>query len=354
MTVLHALVPDGFDDPARPSGGNGYDRRICDGLASLGWDVRRHRVAGGWPEPSAAARDRLAELVGSLPAGAVLLVDGLLAASAPDVLAAHAARLRLVVLVHMPLAGEGPALAAAAAVITTSSWTRQQLLASQPLAADAVHVAPPGVDPAEPAAASVDGQRLLCVAAVVPHKGHDLLVAALGELADLAWQCSCLGPLERDPPFVERLRRVAEAAGIADRLRLLGPRTGSELDRAYRDADVLVLASRIESYGMVLAEALARGLPVIATGVGGVPEALGRAPGGQLPGLLVPPEDPAALAGALRRWLAEPRLRDRLRAAAAGRRATLAGWPVTVARVDAVLAGVARPDRLTERAAQQG
>ncbi len=351
MSVLHALVPDGFDDPARPSGGNGYDQRICDGLAALGWDVRRHRVAGGWPDPSAGAGGRLAELAGSLPAGAVVLVDGLLAASAPDVLAAHADRLRWVVLVHMPLPGDGPALAAAAAVIATSRWTRQRLLASHPLAAGAVHVAPPGVDPAEPAAAGGDGQRLLCVAAVVPHKGHDLLVAALGELAGLPWRCTCLGPLDRDPAFVERLRRAAEDAGIADRVRLIGARTGGDLDRAYRSADLLVLASRTESYGMVLTEALARGVPVIATAVGGVPEALGRTPDGQLPGLLVPPEE---LAGALRRWLTEPGLRDRLRAAAMQRRATLAGWPDTVAAVAAVLDRVALPDRLTGRAASDG
>lgn len=352
MTTLHALVPDGFDDPARPSGGNSYDRRICDGLAALGWDVRPHRVAGGWPDPSAAARDQLAGLVGSLPAGAVVLVDGLLAASAPDVLAAQSGRLRLVVLVHMPLPGEGPALAAAAAVITTSRWTRDQLLANHPLAADAVHVAPPGVDPAEPAVASSDGQRLLCVAAVVPHKGHDVLVAALGELAGLPWQCSCLGPLDRDPDFVQQVRRAAEQAGIGDRLRLIGPRTGDEVNQAYRCADALVLASRTESYGMVIVEALAHGLPVIATEVGGVPEALGRAPDGSLPGLLVPPEDPAALAGALGRWLTDGQLRGRLRAAAAS--ATLPGWPATVAKVGTVLAEAAQSDRLAGRAAQQG
>ena len=105
-----------------------------------------------------------------------------------------------------------------------------------------------------------------------------------------------------------------------------GPLTGQALRAAYERADVVVLPSRSESYGMVVAEALAHGVPVVATRVGGVPEALGRAPGGALPGLLVPPDDPTALADALARWIDEPDLRDRLRRAAAARRPALPGW----------------------------
>jgi glycosyltransferase involved in cell wall biosynthesis len=76
---------------------------------------------------------------------------------------------------------------------------------------------------------------------------------------------------------------------------------------------------------------------VIATDVGGVPEALGHAPGGERPGLLIPPDDPAALAAALRAWLTDPDLRDRLRAAARGRRETLPSWTETAHRLSEVL-----------------
>ena len=125
-------------------------------------------------------------------------------------------------------------------------------------------------------------------------------------------------------------------------MRFAGPRTGPELDRAYAAADLLVLASHAETYGMVVTEALARGLPVLATEVGGVTEALGHGEDGTRPGLLVPPGDPAALGAALRTWLGDAELRGRLRRAARERRASLRGWPATTSVLAGVLAGAAR------------
>ena len=124
-------------------------------------------------------------------------------------------------------------------------------------------------------------------------------------------------------------------------MRFPGPCTGPELDRAYAAADLLVLASHAETYGMVVTEALARGLPVLATEVGGVTEALGYGEDGTRPGLLVPPDDPAALGAAVRAWLEDAELRDRLRLAARGRRAKLRPWAATASAVADVLAGVA-------------
>jgi glycosyltransferase involved in cell wall biosynthesis len=343
--AVHVVLPNDIDDPAAPSGGNRYDRRICDGLAGAGWSVREHALPGGWPRPGAAERGALAAVLAALPDSATVLLDGLIASAVPEVLAPQAGRLRLAVLVHMPLgdgdaarrSAEGAALASAAAVITTSAWTRRRLLDLYRLPGDRLHVAAPGVDPAPVASGSPAGQALLCVAALTPHKGHDVLVEALAAIADRPWTCACAGSLERDPEFVERLRRRADGCGLRDRLRLLGPCTGARLDAAYAAADLLVLASRGETYGMVVTEALARGIPVVATRTSGVPEALGRAPDGSLPGLLVPPGDPAALAGALRRWLSEDGLRERLRRAARGRRAMLTGWAVTAGQISQAL-----------------
>ncbi len=334
--VLHAVVPAGIDDPARPSGGNVYDRRLLDGLGGSGWRVLEHAV-----------RDRagVAEVVGSLPDGSLVLVDGLLVADAHEVLATASSRLRVVVLLHMPLVGrdvdgERAVLRAAAAVVTTSDWTRRLVLGRDGLAPLAVHVAEPGVDPAPLAQGTPSGGRLLCVAAVTPGKGHDVLVDALSGVADRAWRCVCVGSLLRDPAWAAGVLRQSGAAGLDDRVEWAGAQGGGALAASYAGADVLVLASRAESFGMVATEALARGIPVIASGVGGLPETVGRGADGRRPGLLVPPDDVVVLRRALRWWLEDEELRADLRAAARERRTSLPGWDVTTARVGGVLAGV--------------
>jgi glycosyltransferase involved in cell wall biosynthesis len=336
VKAVHVIVPQDIDDPARPSGGNTYDRRVCDGLAARGWTVREHLV----PTANHAA---LTRAVARIPDGAVVLLDGLIASDAPEVLVPQAGRLAQVVLVHMPMADdrERDVLHAAAAVVTTSAWARRRLLELYALAIERVHVAEPGVDAADLAPGTAAGDALLCVAAVTPGKGHDVLLGGLQAALDLSWRCACVGSLVRDPTFADGVRRRARD-GLGDRVHFAGPRTGPELDRAYASADLLVLASHSETYGMVVSEALARGVPVLATDVGGVTEALGRAGDGTRPGLLVPPGDPAALGTALRTWLADARLRDRLRRAARDRRASLRGWPHTTAVVERVLAGVTR------------
>jgi glycosyltransferase involved in cell wall biosynthesis len=349
---VHVIVPEGIDEPARPSGGNTYDRRVCQGLAALGWEVHERAVPGAWPRPGEAGHAALARTVQRIPDGAVVLLDGLIASTAPEVLVPQARRLRQVVLVHMPLghrpphdeagtvrARERKVLAAADAVVTTSAWTRRRLGELYRLRGERVQVAEPGVDAARLARGSATGDTLLCVAALTPDKGHDVLLDALATAADLSWGCTCVGSLTRDPAFAAGVQRRARDHGLSDRVRFPGTCTGAELDRAYAAADLLVLASHAETYGMVVSEALARGVPVLATRVGGVTEALGHGDDGTRPGLLVPPGDPAALGDTLRRWLEDAALRDRLRRAARERRATLRPWAATASGVADVLAG---------------
>jgi glycosyltransferase involved in cell wall biosynthesis len=355
VTELHVVVPEGIDDPVRPSGGNAYDRRVCRGLVALGWAVHQHPIAGAWPRPGAAGHAALARAVQEIPDGAMVLLDGLIASAAPEELVPQARRLRQVVLVHMPLghrpadgeagavrARERSVLAAAAAVVTTSAWTRRRLVELYGLPTDRLHVAEPGVDAAGLAPGTAAGDALLCVAAVTPDKGHDVLLDALATAADLSWRCDCVGSLDRDPAYADGVRRATEMKGLGERVRFPGPRTGPELDRAYAAADLLVLASHAETYGMVVAEALARGLPVIVAEVGGVTEALGHGEDGTRPGLLVAPGDPAALGAAVRAWLGDAELRERLRRAARERRASLRRWPATTSVLAGVLAGAAR------------
>jgi len=346
--TLHAVVPEGIDDLARPSGGNVYDRRLLDGLRTRGWRVREHAVPGAGPQAEARDRARLAEVLASLPDGSLALVDGLVAADAPEMLVPAAARLRLVVLLHMPADRpdaadrEHAVLTAAAAVVATSDSTRRLLVGPNALDPGVVHVAEPGVDPAPVAPGTKDGGALLSVAAVTPGKGHDVLLDALSGLRDLAWRCVCVGSLTRDPGWAARTLRQARVAGLDDRVEFTGARVGPALAASYAGADALVLATRAESYGMVAAEALARGIPVIGSAVGGLPDTVGQSPDGRVPGLLVPPGDAPALARALRRWLADDALRHDLRAAARDRRGSLPDWAGTTDRVEVVLAGLLR------------
>jgi glycosyltransferase involved in cell wall biosynthesis len=358
VTSVVVVVPAGIDDPARVSGGNRYDREVCRALRDAGWTVAE--VA-----PGAASLRSLARSLEALPDGGLVLVDGLIASAAAGVLVPRAARLRLVVLVHMVFGGgavperdEAAVLGAARAVVTTSAWTRARLLDRYRLPPDRVHVARPGAGPAPAGRGTADGGRLLCVGTLSWIKGQDLLVDALAATANLPWQCTLLGPLDREPGFARRLHRRAALAGIADRLRMPGPATGAELQSEYRAADLLVVPSRSETYGMVVTEALAAGLPALAAATGGIPEALGRTEGlgrtaAGVPGLLVPPDDVPALGAALARWLTDADLRRRLRQAALRRRETLADWRTTGSRVAAVLEAVgAEPDPPCLRVAQ--
>jgi len=342
---VHVVVPEGFDDPGQPTGGNIYDRRVCAGLADAGFQVLVATVAAAWPAPGPGARADLARVVAAIPDGETVLIDGLIASPAAAQLLPHTGRIRMTVLLHMPLAtalhtphdasterSERAVLHAAASVVVTSEWTRRQVVTRYAIPACRVHVARPGVDPAAVPAKPVRG-HLICVGVLGPHKGQDLLVEALAGLADRNWHCVLAGSPDRHPDFTRQLQTRITSLGYGHRVRLSGVLTGAALSHAYATADLLVAPSRSETYGMTVTEALAHGLPVIAAAVGGLPEALGSTADGTRPGQLIPPGDPAALAAALGDWLGDEHHRNRLRAAARQRRSTLRGWEQTTQEI---------------------
>lgn len=354
--TIHFILPGDVDDPGSVSGGNVYDRRVVAGLVDLGARVREIPVAGTWPRPDPAAKTALARALAGVGDGGTAVLDGLVACCAPDVVVPEAGRLRLVVLVHLPLAdevglppldavalaaAERRVLTAASAVVATSRWAAGRLVREHGLDPLKVRSVAPGVDPAPRAPGTAGGRRLLCVASLTPRKGHDVLVAALAGLADLEWTCACVGPDDRAPAHAGAVKRLVRHHGLANRVLFPGPRTGAALEAEYAAADLLVLPSRAETYGMVVTEALARGTPVLASAVGGVPEALGATPDG-VPGVLVPPGDAGALGEALRRWLEGPDLRRDLRRAAARRGEELPDWRRTAREMAAALAEVRR------------
>ncbi|QIX27243.1 glycosyltransferase family 4 protein [Nocardioides sp. JQ2195] len=358
--MLHLLVPKGFS--TRPSGGNIYDRHVLAGLVTGGWQVVAHEVdvestrgdsrplerARGDSRPLAPAQGdtrpvepkrgdaavaEVSRVLARLPHHSLVLVDSLVASRTAAVLLASAAR--VVPLVHMvfgtPL--ERELLTEAPAVVATSAWTADHLVTRLGVDPRRVHVATPGVDLAPHSPGSVAGTELACVAALTPTKGHDVLLDALAMLTDLDWRCSVVGSLDVDPEHVDTLRKQAADQGINERVDFVGELVGEELSEAWSRTDLLVLPSRAETYAMVVTEALARGVPVVASAVGGVPEALGELVDGRHPGMLVRPDDPFALSVALRRWLEDEPLRRWLRRAAGDRRPSLHRWSLTAAHV---------------------
>ncbi len=337
MTARRSLwfvVPEGIDDPDRVSGGNLYDRRLREGLAARGWDVRMLPVAD---------RTAAAEALGRVDAEAVVLIDGLVAGWAPDAVEQVSARHPVVIVAHMvsaAFAGSEPALVdaesrafrSAGKVIATSGWTAGELVRLGLVTGDRVAVALPGSRGGS-RLPSPDHRALLCVGAIAPHKGQDVLLQALGLLDDPRWTCTLVGSHTVDPEYAARI--TVTASSFTGRVRMPGILHGTALDREYRRAGLLVAPSRAESFGMAVADARRCGLPVIASAVGGIPEAVGDAGA-----MLVDPDEPRALAELLARWLAEPALRARVNDAAAHGRTGAQRWADTVDRVDRVLESV--------------
>lgn len=333
MRALDFVYPG---DLAALTGGYRYDRRVVEGLRARSWQVTCHALDASFPAPTnAALRDADAALA-AIPDGRLTVVDGLAFGAMPEVAAAHAARLRLVALVHHPLAEEGGlapgeaarlrtreqgALAAARRVIVTSRATARGL-AAYGVPAARIDVVEPGTDPAAPARGAGGAEvALLCVATVTPRKGHVVLAEALARIADRAWGLTCVGSVERSPQTVVELRRRIDALGLSGRIVLAGEKPPDSLEVDYDRADLFVLPSFHEGYGMAIAEALARGLPVVATRAGAIPDTL---PGDA--GILVPPGDPAALAVALASLIDAPARRAELAAGARAARARLSPW----------------------------
>lgn len=327
--ALHVVVPGPID---QRTGGYIYDARIVDGLRRLGWRVTVHELEGRFPDGDAAARAGLSGVLERLPDGARVVLDGLAMGGLPAPVHASAGRLRLVALAHLLLADEtgldGPqreryaateraALAGCAGVVATSEYTAARV-AALGVPADAVRVVLPGTDPAPLARGPGpdDPPRILCAATVTPRKGQDVLVEALAQLDDLGWSCVCAGSLTRAPAFARAVRRQVREAGLAARIEFPGECGAAEMEAQYAASSLFVLPSHFEGYGMVLTEALARGLPVVSTTGGAIPHTLPPEAG-----ILVPPGDAAALAAALRPLLADG---DGSAAAAAARRARLA------------------------------
>ena len=337
------------------TGGYEYDRQITRALRARGVTVDVVALDGSFPAPSAAARAHATQALSAVPDGGLVMVDGLAFGAMADEAAREARRLRLVALVHHPLAdetgrtpeeaaalkdSETRALASTRLVVVTSPATGRRL-ADFGVPPDRVLVVEPGTAPAAPARGSGDagGVHLLCVATLIPRKGHDVLLRALAGLTDLPWRLTCVGGGDLHPPTAAALLQFVREHKLDNRVSFAGEVDGDHIEAYYDAADVLVMPTRYEGYGMAVAEALARGLPVVSTATGAIGDLVGTEAG-----LLVPVDDQAALAVALRTVIADPAARARLRDGALRVRERLSTWDDSAARLVTAFAALSGPE----------
>jgi glycosyltransferase involved in cell wall biosynthesis len=322
-------------DIATQTGGYAYDRRIIAELGALGWRAEVLGLGDGFPFPSADTRATAGARLAALPRQHPIVVDGLAFGALPEAAAALRASHRLIALVHHPLAletglsavdrvalrtSERSALACAHHVIATSTTSARLLAADYGVPPGRLSVVQPGTDRVAARVRENAGEVVLLAAgAVIPRKGYDVLVAALARLAHLRWRLIIAGDGGRSPETFRQLKADIAALDLADRITLLGAVSSEQLASLYQRCDLFALPSRFEGYGMVFAEAIAHGLPVVGTTAGAIPQTVPAAAG-----VLVPPDDVEALAAALQRLIEDPAERERL--AAAARAARFPSW----------------------------
>jgi glycosyltransferase involved in cell wall biosynthesis len=324
-------------DLATPTGGYAYDRRMMTELGNLGWQIDLLDLGEGFPWPDEATRATAQSRLLAMPADRRIVVDGLALGVLPETASQLAGRNPLLALVHHPLAlewglsvkqadalraSERAALAAVQGVVVTSAATAKLLASDYGVPAERIAVARPGSDPALMSQESQDGVvRLLSVGAIVPRKGFDVLITALATLADLSWRLTIAGDRTRDRSAAARLDADIARHALGDRIAAPGAVSPQRLAALYAEADVFVLASHFEGYGMAYAEAVAHGLPVIGTSAGAIPDTVPADAG-----LLVDPGDSFALAQALRCVIGDADLRRRLASAARAAAPQLPTW----------------------------
>lgn len=332
-------------DPTTRTGGYIYDARVLAALRAMGRRVEPLRLPNGFPMPDAAAMAEALAQLRAVDPEVPIIIDGLaLGALDPDGMVS--VRAPVVAMIHHPLAREtglnadevakfarieAANLARVAHVIVPSPHTAKVLVEDYGVPPERLTIARPGIDKPTSITAPSAPPLILSVGILAPRKGHDVLLRALAKVTELDWEAVIVGRAH-DATSGPRLHSLASELGLQDRVTFGGEMAPDELADLYQRASVFALATRYEGYGMVFAEALVHGLPIVSCHAGAVPDTVPSDAG-----TLVAPDDPQAFAIALGAMLRDPELRKARAAAAAKHGAALPDWEDTAASFGQVL-----------------
>ena len=346
MISVAFAVPGDLDNP---TGGYAYARQLLAAAPSAKLELVHWPLPQGFPRPDKSALDETTRRLWAVPRGWPILIDGLALGVLPNALLSALSE-SVIALCHHPLAcetglaaeeaarlaaSERAALGRTVAVITTSATTADTLIRDYGVYPARITVARPGIQPASRARGSVGRDvSILAVGTLAPRKGHDLLLRALARTGHDNWRLTIVGSDTADLAHAAALRELAGSLGLAERVTFTGALPEDEVARQYDRADLFALASHYEGFGMAYAEAIARGLPVLGTTGGAIPEATAGA------ARLVAPGDEPALAAALGELIADPAARAHLAARAWQAAASLPRWSDTAAAVAGAIRGV--------------
>lgn len=331
-----------------PTGGYRYDKEIINAWKTLGIDVELISLEGNYPFPSEQDKAQALEAINNFPKADIAVVDGLLGGASPEFMQALSKIMPVTALIHHPLClenglnentaqalkdSEQKGLEFVSQIITTSPATTRTVTELFGFDKTKIHTVLPGVKRTQTSQGSKNKTvQLLCVGSIIERKGHTFLLQALSRLKDLNWRLDCYGSTAFDTKLFDDLQRIVKAQNLSEKVIFHGAVTDDLIEAAYAKSDVFVLPSLYEGYGMVYAEAIVRGLPVIATTAGAIPDTVPKTCG-----ILVEPKNIEMLKKALEQLISDKDLRDNYKQGAINAESGFPTWQGSAMRFAEIL-----------------
>ncbi|MEO9901817.1 MAG: glycosyltransferase family 4 protein [Nisaea sp.] len=329
---VHFIVPGPLETL---TGGFIYDRYMVEGLKAAGRLGMVHELTGDFPRAAPYDVAAGAAVLSGLPDRVCCVIDGLALTALGQAVLQHAPRLDIVAMIHHPLADETSlseteqaaffeaekvVLKEVARIVVSSRRTAERLT-DFGVHPSSVYVVEPGIaNWVRPGTSLDDGPiRILSVGTLTRRKGHDVALRALADCRDLDWRLDIVGDA-RDAAHASELTALVGELELDERVSFHGEVPEDELARMHATSGLFLSAAHHEGFGMALADAVAAGLPVLATHEGAASAVVCQA------AHLVPAGEVSTLSEALRGLLQEPDARQKLAARSRAEAGGLSDW----------------------------